>query len=351
MNLTKYRGFTALGMQHLIARERELGETYDVPWRNAARGWRHGFSVRDVALIPAVLDRPGEFLSSAQQYWLLPSDRSATQRVENKELFVSLTPDRLLPPTYTSSDVEELPIGFEGIVKPVDGTAGRGVRSIEHGRNEWIVGGDRMTKEELGMLLEDHEHVLQERVRQHEYAKEINPFAVNTLRVVTINPSDRDPFVASVVHRFGTETEAPTDNWLPDGYVAPVDRSSGELGRLFLVANDGSGCRSSSVHRESGVEVEGRRVPCWDAVVDTALEVAEVHAPLRYIGWDIVLREDGTPIVLEGNARPHLVMQQIDGRGLLEDERVREFVAGLYPSYWQWVTISQSWEQDQDGVS
>lgn len=68
--------------------------------------------------------------------------------------------------------------------------------------------------------------------------------------------------------------------------------------------------------------------------MDVALEMAEVHAPLRYVGWDIVLREDGTPIVVEGNAKPHLVMQQIDGRGVLEDERVREFITGLYPSYW-----------------
>lgn len=330
-------------MRHLIARERELAASYNVPSRDAIRGWCHGFSVRDIALIPSVLDRPDDFVSSRQQYWLLPSDPSEAHRVENKATFVSLTPDRLLPPTYHSSEsVEELPIGFEGIVKPVGGIAGRGVRSVERGQDGWIIGGDRTTKEGLEVLLEDNNHVFQQRVRQHEYAREINPYAVNTLRVVTINPSDREPFVASVVHRFGTEAEAPTDNWLPDGYVAPVDRTSGELGRLFAVADDGPGCQSSSVHRESGVEVQGRRVPCWDAVVDVALTMAEVHAPLRYVGWDIVLQEDGTPIVLEGNAKPHLVMQQIDGRGLLEDDRVRAFVAGLHPSYWQWAT--DRWE-------
>lgn len=157
----------------------------------------------------------------------------------------------------------------------------------------------------------------------------MNPFGVNTLRIVTINPSDREPFVASVVHRFGTQSSAPTDNWLPDGYVVPVDRSSGELGRLFAVADDGSGKWSPSAHHESNIEVEGRYVPCWDAVVDMALELARIHAPLEYIGWDIMVQPDGTPVVLEGNTEPHLVMQQIDGRGILEDDRVQTFFDGL----------------------
>ena len=44
----------------------------------------------------------------------------------------------------------------------------------------------------------------------------------------------------------------------------------------------------------------------------------------RYIGWDVIVDEGGTPIILEGNARPGLDVNQVE-RGLLSDPKVRRF--------------------------
>lgn len=81
---------------------------------------------------------------------------------------------------------------------------------------------------------------------------------------------------------------------------------------------------------ESTTNVEGVQIPNWGAVLDTAREIVSVHAENRYVGRDIVLQEDGTPVVLEGNTQPHLALQQLGpNRGLLADERVRAFFEQL----------------------
>lgn len=335
-----------------LRREREFLDQYPLSWRDRLYGWRRGFTARDVALLDLTASStdPSDYLSSYQQYRYLPSDPEHTYRIENKTAFAEMTPNHLIPATvgrYSPSvsastaasegghdRAEDIPIPpeFDGILKPIDGIAGRSVKTLTRTDDGIFIDQHRITGSELRALL--NENIAQERIRQHDYSQAINPHGVNTIRIVTITPdndrdSDPDPFVASAIHRFGTSETAPADNWSQGGVCAPISLLTGEMGAMYDYSS-ATGLGASHTHPESGTVVKGEQIPNWDAVLDTAIEVASAHAENRYVGWDIVIQENGTPVVLEGNSQPHLALQQIGpNRGLLADKRVRAFFDGL----------------------
>ncbi|MGH7170315.1 MAG: sugar-transfer associated ATP-grasp domain-containing protein, partial [Gemmataceae bacterium] len=69
-------------------------------------------------------------------------------------------------------------------------------------------------------------------------------------------------------------------------------------------------------HPDTGRPVVGMRVPYWEDVLDMSRRVARAVG-LGYLGVDIVVDEDGGPMLLEANARPGLAIQIANGRGLL----------------------------------
>lgn len=289
---------------------------YDVPIRKVLKAWSYGFTTRDAAMLS--LSPPQSYFSSLQQALYLPTEPGMCYRVEDKESFYALAPNHLIPETYTNH--LNVPDGFEGIIKPKDGVAGRGVYRAQKHDMVWVVEDEDL----LNIDLENY--IFQEEIEQAAYAEEINPHSVNTIRILTINPEDGDIFVPSAVHRFGSSETAPTDNWSQGGCAAPIDVDSGKM-ELMHFMHDGKK-RTAPAHPESLRLVQDKQIPNWDGIVDTAIDMAEFHEELSYVGWDVVLQKDGTPVILEGNAKPHLALQQLGG-GLLEDKRVRDFFRNI----------------------
>ena len=74
--------------------------------------------------------------------------------------------------------------------------------------------------------------------------------------------------------------------------------------------------RSTDHHPDTGVALEGIRIPHWDTLVHLAARCYDL-VKLGYLGVDLVLDEDRGPLVLELNARPGLSIQLANGRGLV----------------------------------
>ena len=64
-------------------------------------------------------------------------------------------------------------------------------------------------------------------------------------------------------------------------------------------------------------------MPHWDTVRETLLNIANSHKYISYVGWDIVITEDGFKI-LEINGNPDVNLMQVH-KPLLTDERVQRF--------------------------
>ncbi len=69
-------------------------------------------------------------------------------------------------------------------------------------------------------------------------------------------------------------------------------------------------------HPDTGVEVTGVQVPCWDQMLDVATRCFELSG-LGYQGVDLVLDKDKGPLMLELNARPGLNIQIANRAGLV----------------------------------
>jgi len=80
-------------------------------------------------------------------------------------------------------------------------------------------------------------------------------------------------------------------------------------------------------HPESGQKIAGIQVPNWTSLRSEVLRLAKLLPATPYIGWDIVVTEDGF-CVLEGNNRTDVNLYQVH-KPLLLDDRTYKF----YKSY------------------
>jgi len=149
------------------------------------------------------------------------------------------------------------------------------------------------------------------------------PAGDDTLRLTTMWDLERgEPLVARAGHRFGTARSAPVDNVSRGGIIAPVDAQSGELGPGFSASHDAESVWQTH-HPDTGAAIAGARVPDWPRVRDAVLELSGRLAHIPFIGWDVLLGDQGWWII-EGN---HYVDPAIQVFGpFLADERVRRFL-------------------------
>ncbi len=94
----------------------------------------------------------------------------------------------------------------------------------------------------------------------------------------------------------------------------------GALGIAVRMA-DGTAFRAEvqrqvhTLHPDNGAPLSGFRLPCWVELLDIARRAAAC-LPLAYLGVDLAVTSEGTPLVMEVNARPGLEIQNVNGRGL-----------------------------------
>ena len=166
------------------------------------------------------------------------------------------------------------------------------------------------------------EQIITEYVQQAAYAREIYPNSANSIRMLTmVDDETGEPFLARAVHRFGGGARM-VDNVTQGGVAAIVGPDDDRLG-IGVQIDDGGHPTYIERHPDTGAQITGVTVPHWGQVVDRILGLAREHPYLPYIGWDVVVTDDGLRI-LEGNSNSGVLFTQFHGP-LLADPRVRRF--------------------------
>ena len=157
--------------------------------------------------------------------------------------------------------------------------------------------------------------VLEELIQQDERVAAINPYAINTVRVVTILTDDKNRSLLSlpeeerskaklVTHvvlacfRIGTGTNY-VDNFHSDGLTAPMDEKTGTV-------IDNAISKKKVLyekHPATGTMIKGFTFPYWDEVIDMVTRASKVVPQMGYCGWDIAFTPNG-PVFVEGNEFP-----------------------------------------------
>ena len=138
--------------------------------------------------------------------------------------------------------------------------------------------------------------ILEEQIIQHHSLAEFNSSTVNTLRVVSFVRGNGSVEILRAALRIGRSDQI-ADNFHMHGIAANIDI---ETGIIMSTAVD-SHFNRYLVHPDSGKIIPGFVIPHWD-LVKTEVEMAAKKFPeVRYVGWDIAIRENDICFV-EGNS-------------------------------------------------
>lgn len=187
------------------------------------------------------------------------------------------------------------------IYKPLKGNCGHGVETFEINRLKLFMICWKLKKYSKG--------VVEEYVVQHPSMSALSPFAVNTMRVVTMSSnsfavtnSGEKMDVAYVALRIGG-ADAVVDNFHSGGMVASVDKNTGEV---VTDAVDMEG-NVYKVHPETEKTIRGFKVPLFQESLAMVTEAIEKNQIEGYLGWDIAITENG-PVLIEVNTMPAVAL-------------------------------------------
>ncbi len=315
---------------------------------------RYGFHSRDFArfmFYSRPFSAPKAYLKKLdlESLQVLVNTEAAREIVDNKLRFFQICKKHGLPtPTILglvdssehnhSSDgiplirepeqlLEIIRLEGEGkyLFKPAHGALGAGITRFALKNNRLIEdnGETIEAKKVLTNLLDQQSPIiLQKCLRPHPKLRPIMPSgSLGTARILTVN-------VDGEVRVFMACLKIPTGGNVADNFhsgrtgnlVAAVDMDSGYLLNSFGPGPDKSGLIEEVVyHPDTGEPLRGFKIPCWQELLDAAINGAIAFCELGTIGWDVALTEDG-PCLIEGNARYGCGIEQILlGRGMKPD--------------------------------
>lgn len=217
--------------------------------------------------------------------------------------------------------------GRETALKRTDGIMGIGVRVVtgfagaDTGSQSPVLlsNGDEVL---LGDLTSDlfrkgGTWVVQERIANHPIVDEMNASTLNAMRVVTFLRSNGEVDVDCAVMRVG-RSDSQSNALASGGIAIPIDVDTGFLEKWGHV-KPSYGLAPLERHPDSGVVFRDVGLPFWQDVIRMVTRAAELAAPNRYVGWDVVLTPDG-PLLLEGNPDLDSKATQTGTDGMLTPE-------------------------------
>jgi len=327
----------------LIHDERE--NRRPIPRAERLRAWRLGFLSLTYRICQIDRHGPKDYVTDRMRYLRTPflngsyrialDDKLIFNEVFRRhpgllpETYALLRRNRVLPLTAdrvaSYDDLLRL-LEEKGklVVKPTLGGGGNHIVVLERRPDGVAWNGEEMPRERLKeRLRSSRDRLVMEFVQQARYAQEIHSGSANTIRVLCLwNDDEKEPFAARAVHRFGAPATAPVDNITQGGLDALVDLQTGRLGKGARMNAEGRP-EWHEHHPDTGARIEGVEVPRWREMLEALLAVHSKYPELPYVGWDVLVTEDGFRL-LEGNNMSGLWMFQVHGP-LLAEPRVRRF--------------------------
>ena len=198
----------------------------------------------------------------------------------------------------------------EFVVKPCDRYRGAGVIGYTRTAPDQFLGSDRVAVtsrqivDSLRHSREAENFVIQQRLRSHHALTALSQnSSLQTLRITTFIDRTMKCHILFSHLKLMTLSEVFTDN-IGDGRSGNLTNviclETGRIAKSLLKAPDGAGNQAISHHPVTHRELIGFPIPCWREACDLARRVAYAFLPVRSVGWDVAVTDDGVRI-LEGN--------------------------------------------------
>lgn len=180
----------------------------------------------------------------------------------------------------------------EVVCKPsIDSGGGRSIRFL---RKETV------SPETLRDLIKDYggNFIVQKVVKQHEFMNRLNANSLNTMRITTFLYQGDVHLLYGAV-RIGTP-ESRLDNFSSGGVYVQL----GKDGRMIDYAfqeNPATKELRKLTQLPNGVEFAQVQIPFWQDILCLLHKLHYKLPHFQIINWDVALKEDGTPIIIEYN--------------------------------------------------
>lgn len=140
------------------------------------------------------------------------------------------------------------------------------------------------------------DYVVQRVLVQHPDLARFNASSVNTIRAITLVFHGQVHILSAII-RIG-HPGSRVDNIGRGGYQVTI-LPDGTLDKLAYTHQDGKYLFLEQT--ETGERFEGAVVPSWDALCNTAKNLALKMPHLKLIGWDLAVDEQGDVVLIEFN--------------------------------------------------
>ena len=191
-------------------------------------------------------------------------------------------------------------------IKEINGYRGIGTRKIETKKQD-------VRKIYINLISDKRAHyIVEEQISQIQDLAEFHPWSINTIRIVTLYDTVKDTVhIMSARLRIGNKKNS-VDNFHFYGIGANINI---ETGLIDSVGYDEYN-KTYLVHPITKKQIIGFQMPYWNECKDFAVNVAKRIPTVRYIGWDIVMQENGHFVLIEGNDNADHDFQQLHYMGL-----------------------------------
>jgi hypothetical protein len=269
--------------------------------------FRHKLAFRSV-LLHAGIPQPDTIAMIAHKQILLNPLQSVSRYVSPHELEGIL-----------------LALGGCFVVKPEAGNRGQGIFLLRAGEKGLL----RQRGDSCEPFVSDDLPpiaIIERPVSQGPFWNALFPGSGNSIRVLTgWMPGEPKPFIIRAVQRIGTGYTVPVDNWSGGGICALVDLETGRLGPGRVNPQKSKyPNRRYEIHPDSNAQIEGAVLPDWSNICDAVIRACASSPLHNYVGWDVIVDDKGTPVIIEGNGNSDLDLLQVHG-GLLTDPAAKRF--------------------------
>lgn len=169
----------------------------------------------------------------------------------------------------------------------------------------------------------DSHYIVEEPIFQVDSLTEFHPWSINTIRVVTVYDNKND--YVHIMHaclRIGNHKNA-VDNLHYGGIGANIDIETGIITSIGFDSKN----RTYLKHPITGKQIVGFHIPYWNECKEFVVSAAKELPTIRYIGWDVVIQNNGSFVLIEGNDNADHDLQQLYNQGLWK--QYKSIIKGL----------------------
>ncbi|MEO6992375.1 MAG: sugar-transfer associated ATP-grasp domain-containing protein [Lacunisphaera sp.] len=180
-------------------------------------------------------------------------------------------------------------------VKIVEGSGGVGFYKLEWRNGGVLINRKPVTIAEFEQFVSDcADHIVSEYATAHAKLREIYPHTANTMRVWTFHGPGLPSSIGGAIIRFGTNKSGVVDNVAAGGICCGVRVADGSI--FEPCAEERTKVTYLTVHPDTGVPVAGV-IPHWERVKEKVLEICAYVPELCYLGFDVVVTDEGMKIL------------------------------------------------------